>query len=102
MALTIKDPETEQAVRNLARRRGVSMTEAVRQAVSNEMRKGLEQSTEMRAGDELTEAERQRRIDNANARMKIFYDKFGIKSSARSMTKQEMDDLVGYDERGMW
>ena len=51
MALNIKDPETEEAVRLLARRRGLSLTEAVRQAVRSELDK-----------DELSDAEKTRRI----------------------------------------
>ena len=34
--------------------------------------------------------------------MREFYDKHGIKPAKRSMTKEEMDDIIGYDENGMW
>lgn len=91
MALNIKDPETEQAVRTLARRRGVSLTEAVRQAVSSELGK-----------DELSPEEKERRIAEAHRRMEQFYLKHGIKPTQHSMTKEEMDDAIGYDENGMW
>lgn len=91
MALNIKDPETEKAVRTLARRRGLSLTEAVRHAVRNELDK-----------DELSEEEKARRITDAHRRMAEFYKTHGIKPAERSMTKQEMDDIVGYDENGMW
>ena len=91
MALNIKDPETEEAVRLLARRRGLSLTEAVRQAVRSELDK-----------DDLSDAEKTRRIAEAWARMEEFYKKYGIKPAQRSMTKQEMDDIIGYDENGMW
>ncbi|TAJ33987.1 type II toxin-antitoxin system VapB family antitoxin [Bosea sp. (in: a-proteobacteria)] len=47
MALNIKDRETEEAMRLLARRRGLSLTEAVRQAVRSELGK-----------DELSERKR--------------------------------------------
>jgi antitoxin VapB len=39
MAFHIRDPRTDKAVRELAVRKGVSMTEAVRQAVENELAK---------------------------------------------------------------
>lgn len=91
MALNIKDPETEKAVRLLARRRGLSLTEAVRMAVSSELGK-----------DELSEEEKTRRVAEAQAWMQQFYEKYGIKPAERSMTKEEMDEIVGYDENGMW
>jgi len=91
MALNIKDRETEEAVRLLARRRGLSLTEAVRQAVRSELGK-----------DELSEEEKARRVAESWARMEEFYKKYGITPAERSMTKQEMDDIIGYDETGMW
>lgn len=91
MALNIKDPETEKAVRLLARRRGLTLTEAVRQAVRSELGK-----------DELSEEEKARRIAEAHAWMEEFYKKYDIKPAERSMTKEEMDKIVGYDENGMW
>ncbi len=91
MALNIKDPETEKAVRLLARRRGLSLTEAVRMAVRSELGK-----------DELSEEEKARRIAAAHERMAEFYKKYNIKPAERSMTKEEMDDIIGYDENGMW
>lgn len=39
MAFHIRDPRTDKAVRQLAARKGVSMTEAVREAVENELAK---------------------------------------------------------------
>ncbi len=91
MALNIKDPETEKAVRTLAKRRGLSLTEAVRQAVSSELGK-----------DELSEEEKARRIAESKLWLAEFYKKYDIKPAERSMTKQEMDDIIGYDENGMW
>jgi len=37
MGIFIKDPETDKAVRKLAKLRGVSLTEAIRSAVSREL-----------------------------------------------------------------
>lgn len=91
MALNIKDPETEKAVRQLARRRGLSLTEAVRMAVRRELDK-----------DELSEEEKARRVAAARQRMAEFYKKYNIRPAERSMTKEEMDDIIGYDENGMW
>jgi antitoxin VapB len=91
VALNIKDPETEKAVRLLARRRGLSLTEAVRMAVRSELGK-----------DELSEDEKARRVAAAMARMEALDRKYGIKPAERSMTRQEMDDIIGYDENGMW
>ncbi|MGE7472297.1 type II toxin-antitoxin system VapB family antitoxin [Bosea sp. NPDC003192] len=39
MAFHIRDPRTDKAVRQLAARKGVSMTEAVREAVESELSK---------------------------------------------------------------
>ncbi|CAM5765311.1 type II toxin-antitoxin system VapB family antitoxin [Bosea minatitlanensis] len=91
MALNIKDRETEEAVRLLARRRGLSLTEAVRQAVRSELDK-----------DELSEEEKARRVAEGRVRMAEFYRKYGIKPTEHSMTKPEMDDAIGYDENGFW
>lgn len=91
MALNIKDPETEKVVRLLARRRGLSLTEAVRMAVRSELDK-----------DELSEEEKARRVTAAMARMEALDRKYGIKPAQHSTTKQEMDDIIGYDENGMW
>lgn len=63
----------------------------MRQAVRSELGK-----------DEWSEEEKARRVAEAHARMREFYDKHGIKPAKRSMTKEEMDDIIGYDENGMW
>lgn len=91
MALNIKDPETEKAVRTLAKRRGLSLTEAVRQAVSSELGK-----------DELSEDEKAQRVAAAMARMEALYKKHDIKPAERSMTRDEIDEILGYDENGLW
>ncbi len=91
MALNIKDPETEKAVRTLAKRRGLTLTQAVRHAVRSELDK-----------DELSEAEKERRVAAAMARMEALYRKYDIKPAERSMTREEIDDVLGYDENGMW
>lgn len=91
MALNIKDPETEKAVRLLARRRGLTLTEAVRHAVRNELDK-----------DGMSEEEKVRRIAEGRRWLEELYKKYDIKPSPRSMTKEEMDELVGYDENGLW
>lgn len=91
MALNIKDPETEKVVRQLAHRRGLSLTEAVRMAVRSELDK-----------DELSEEEKARRIAEGRRWLDELYKKYDITPTERSMTKEEMDEIVGYDENGMW
>lgn len=91
MALNIKDRETEEAVRLLARRRGLSLTEAVRQAVRSELSK-----------DELSEEEKARRVAEGRRKLDALYEKYDIKPTDKSMTKQEMDEAIGYDENGFW
>ena len=91
MALNIKDRETEEAMRLLARRCGLSLTEAVRQAVRSELGK-----------DELSEEEKARRVAEAMKRMDALDRKYGVEPPERSMTKDEMDAIIGYDENGMW
>jgi len=91
MALNIKDPETEKAVRTLAKRRGLSLTEAVRHAVRSELDK-----------DEMSDEEKARRIAEGRAKLAAFHKEFDIKSAEKSMTKEEMDDIIGYDENGFW
>ena len=91
MALNIKDPETEKAVRILAKRRGLTLTQAVHHAVTSELDK-----------DELSEEEKARRVAESQAWLQDFYLRHDIKPAERSMTKQEMDDIIGYDENGMW
>ena len=91
MALNIKDRETEEAVRLLARRRGLSLTEAVRHAVRSELDK-----------DELSEEEKARRVAAAQERMQALYKKYNIKPAERPMTREEIDDFLGYDENGLW
>lgn len=91
MALNIKDPETEKAVRTLAKRRGLSLTEAVRQAVNSELGK-----------DELSEDEKALRIAKGRRKLQAFYERHNIKPTTHVMTKQEMDDAIGYDENGFW
>jgi antitoxin VapB len=91
MALNIKDPETERFVRTLARRRGLTLTEAVRQAVGNELEK-----------DAMSEEEKARRIAEGRRKLAALYKKYNITPTDQSMTKQEMDDAIGYDDNGFW
>ncbi|MGQ7793732.1 type II toxin-antitoxin system VapB family antitoxin [Faunimonas sp. B44] len=37
MAIHVRDPETDSLVRRLARRKGVGLTDAIREAVANEL-----------------------------------------------------------------
>ncbi|MNL79726.1 Rv0623-like transcription factor [compost metagenome] len=78
-------------MRLLARRRGLSLTQAVRQAVRSELDK-----------DELSEEEKARRVAESQRWLAEFYERHNIKPAEKTMTKEEMDDIIGYDENGMW
>lgn len=90
MALNIKDAETELLVRALSRRRGISLTEAVRQAVKREL-----------DSDALPESEKAKRIAEGRRWLEEFYRERGIERPVRPITKQEMDDIIGYDDNGL-
>jgi antitoxin VapB len=84
MALSIKDEETDALVRKLAMRRNLSMTQAIKLAVSNELSR-----------EDATQSERQmrilREIAELQAQMKLLPDR---------MTAQEIDAWM-YDENGL-
>ena len=72
MAFHIRDPETDALVREPARRRGVGLTEAVRDAVKRELRK----DDEMPLADSIAKLRREV-MANANPNFqpgKAFYD----------------------------
>ena len=91
MALNIKDRETEEAVRLLARRRGISLTEAVRHAVRSELDK-----------DELSEEEKARRAAGGMGGVGELFNKNDIKAAQESLTREEDAHLLGHDENGLW
>lgn len=72
MPLSIRDEETTQLVRRLAARKGISLTEAVRTAVRNELTREPE-ATPLNA-DEIRR-ERRRVIQEIQARVAAYADR---------------------------
>ena len=82
MAILIKDQEADQMIRTLAERTGESITDAVKQAVQDRLRKLPLSEAEI--------AERKRKLDALVARgrkLKIFDDRTA-------------DEIIGYNEFG--
>jgi antitoxin VapB len=84
MGLSIKNAEVEQMARDAARRRGVSMTEALRQLLAEE---------EARVAAARA-AERQARYDAVMA----IAARVAAMPDVSEMTD---DEILGYDERGI-
>lgn len=84
MALSIKDEETDALVRELARRRNLSFTGAVRLAVNNELARG----------ENVSAAERERKI----AAVREIQERW--RGLPDRMTKEEIDAWM-YDENGL-
>jgi len=83
MGVSIKNEETEQLIRELARRKGVGVTTAVRLAVRNELAKTppLKKSPE-----KIIAAVR--KIQGLAAKLPILDDR-------------SADEILGYDEKGL-
>jgi antitoxin VapB len=85
MALSIKNTEVEQLARELARRRRVSVTEAIRQSLEREV-----------ARERLVPRE-----ENSD----LFQRLMAISESAGKISKRENamtdDEILGYDEFGI-
>jgi antitoxin VapB len=85
MALSIKNSEVEQLARELARSRGVSMTEAIRQSLENEI-----------ARESLMS---QPKESDLIAKLREISDRAGrIPKRDNPMTE---DEILGYDELGI-
>ena len=79
MALNIKSPETERVVRELARRTGLSITEAVHQVALEKLR-SIDASREARKAAMRAIIEKARAIPNLDPRTD--------------------DEILGYNDRG--
>jgi antitoxin VapB len=92
MALNIKDRETEEVVRQLAKRTGRSITEAVRQAAYAELRRIDTDRAEERAKLNPEQLARLRRIEAI------------CKEAAAlpALDSRTPDEIIGYDENGIW
>jgi antitoxin VapB len=84
MGLSIKNAEVERMARDAARRRGVSMTEALRQLLA-------EEEARVAAAREAEVAEKLRRLHEIQARIAALPD-------VSDMTD---DEILGYDENGI-
>ena len=92
MALNIKSPETERVVRELAKRTGLSITEAVHQAATEKLRT-MEIDREARLA-RMTPAQREklRRIEEICKRA----------AALPVLDKRTPDEIIGYDDKGRW
>lgn len=92
MALNIKSRHTERIVRELAKRTGLSITEAVHQAAEEKLR--TMDADHQRRLAELTPAQREklRRIEA------ICKDAAALPR----LDKRSPDEIIGYDEKGVW
>ena len=79
MALNIKSPETERVVRELAKRTGLSVTEAVRQAASEKL--------------QTIDAEREKR-------RRALYEIIELGRNLPTLDPRTDDEILGYNERG--
>jgi antitoxin VapB len=84
MGLSIKNAEVERMVRELAARRGLPMTEALRQLLA-------EEEARVAAAQEAEVAEKLRRLHEIQARIAALPD-------VSDMTD---DEILGYDEDGI-
>jgi antitoxin VapB len=84
MALSIKDASTDRLIRELAGLTGETMTEAVRAAVRDRLAR---ERTRRGASQELA-----RRLDELAKECAALPDE----------DPRSPDEIVGYDERGMW
>jgi len=92
VALNIKSPQTERLVRELAKRTGLSITEAVHQAAAEKLQ-AIAAQHEARLA-EMTPAQREklRRIE-------------AISKSAAALPvldSRTPDEILGYDDKGIW
>ena len=92
MALNIKDRETEEVVRLLAQRTGLSITEAVKQAAADKLRRMDADYAEMVARmtpEQLAKLRKLEEISKRAAALPVYDDR-------------PADEILGYDERGIW
>lgn len=92
MALNIKDRETEEVVRQLAKRTGRSITETVKQAATAELQRMDADHAARVARMTPEQLAKLRKIQEIIERAKALpvYD------------DRPADEILGYDERGIW
>jgi antitoxin VapB len=92
MALNIKDRETEDVVRLLAQRTGLSITEAVKQAATDKLRRLDADYAERIARmtpDQLAKLRKLEEICKEAAALPVLDDR-------------TPDEIIGYDDKGIW
>jgi antitoxin VapB len=92
MALNIKDRETEEVVRQLAKRTGRSITETVRQAAAAELQRMDADYAERLAKltpEKLAKLRRIEAICKEAAALPV-------------LDNRTPDEIIGYDENGIW
>jgi len=92
MALNIKSLETERVVRELAKRTGLSITEAVHRAATDTLRRMETDAAERRARltpEQLAKLHRIAAICKEAAALPVLDDR-------------TPEEIVGYDDKGMW
>jgi antitoxin VapB len=82
MALSIKDPVTEQLARDLARRTGESITMATRHAIEERLRRISDHSSDALLAEDLAAIRRRW-------------------AGLPVLDKRSADDIIGYDENGL-
>lgn len=92
MALNIKSPDTERVVRELAKRTGLSITEAVHQAAAEKLRTMEAESEKRLAALTPTQRDKLRRIEAICRRA----------AALPILDKRSPDEIVGYDRKGVW
>jgi antitoxin VapB len=92
MALNIKDRETEEVVRRLAQRTGLSITEAVKQAAADKLRRMDSDYADRLAQltpEQLVKFRKLEAICKEAAALPAFDDR-------------TPDEIIGYDDKGIW
>jgi antitoxin VapB len=84
MGISIKNDEVERMARDAARRRGVSMTEALRQLLA-------EEEARVAAARQAEVAAKLRKLHEIQARIAMLPDVSGMTD----------DEILGYDENGI-
>lgn len=92
MALNIKSRETERVVRELAKRTGLTITEAIHQAAAEKLR-AIDVDREARLA-RMTPAQREklRKIEEISKRA----------AKISLLDKRTPEEIIGYDEEGRW
>lgn len=90
MALNIKDRETEEVVRRLAQRTGLSITEAVKQAAADKLRRMDADYAEMVARMTPEQLAKLRKLEEISRR-----------GASRPILDTRTDDeILGYNDKG--